>query len=103
MKKTKNVTKNAIKDETKLVKPVRYMATIKVLGKSYHAEGETIAEAISKLKPINCKGKGILTVNNGQLAKDRVLMPAITYRLFNTVGMSKEIAIKNASLLFQGL
>lgn len=81
----------------------KYTATIKVLGKSYNAEGDSVAEAISKLKPINCKGRGILTINNGVVSKDRVLMPAITYRLFNAVGMSKEIAIKNASLLFQGL
>lgn len=81
----------------------KYSATIKVLGKTYKSEGLTISEAISNLKPTNCKGRSILTISNGEVSKDRVLMPAITFRLFNTVGMSKEIAIKNASLLFQGL
>lgn len=90
---------------TKKIKTLskKYLATIKVLGRTYKSEGLTISEAISNLKPTNCKGRGILTISNGEISKDRILMPSITYRLFNTVGMSKEIAIKNASLLFQGL
>lgn len=80
-----------------------YCATVKVLGKTYTANGLTIAEAIGNLKPVNCKGRSVLTVKNGTVSKDRILMPVITHRLFNTHGFSREIAIKNASLLFQGL
>jgi len=87
-----------IKDSSK-----NYSAIIKVLGKTYKSEGLTIQEAIENLKLSNCKGRGILTIDNGEISKDRVLMPTVVYRLFNTVGMSRDIAIKNVSLLFQGL
>jgi len=80
-----------------------YKATIIVLGNTYKASGKTPAEAISKLKPLNCKGKGILTIDNGEKTKERVLMPAITFRLFNGSQFSKDVALKNISLMFEGL
>lgn len=80
-----------------------YVALVKILGKTYKSEGATISEAISGLNPLNCKGRSILTVQKDGISKDRVLMPTITYRLFNTHGLSRDIAVKNASLLFQGL
>ncbi len=80
-----------------------YKATVKVMGKTYEAVGETISEAISGLKPKNCKGKSILIVERGEVRKERIFMPSVTYRLFNTIGLSKELALKNASTLFQGI
>lgn len=80
-----------------------YTAEIKVQGRTYQATGTTVAEAISSLKPTNCKGKGILTISHGETKKERILMPVVTFRLFNTMGLTKEIAVKQASLLFQGI
>lgn len=97
MKKTKKNPFVEVKD----VKA--YTATVKVLGRTHEAKGSTISEAISLLKPENCKGKAILTVEHNGNKKERVLMPVVAFRLFNTMGFSKEIALKHASMLFQGI
>lgn len=76
------------------------VVTIKVLGKTYKSEGKTIGEAIASLKPTNCKGKSILIVKRGEVIKERILSPVVTFRLFNTYGLSKDIAIKNVCNLF---
>lgn len=80
-----------------------YKAVLIVLGKKYESSGETISEAISNIKVGNCKGKSVLTIMRGSNKKDRVIMPAITYRIFNSQGLSRDIAIKNISTLFQGI
>lgn len=77
-----------------------YQASIKVLGRTYKATGTTCSEAISNLKPGNCKGKGILTIEKGDFKKERVLMPMLVWRLFNSRGITQEVALKNASNLF---
>jgi hypothetical protein len=95
MKKTK-------KKVEKKEEPI-YKAAIKVLGKTYEADGATISEAIGSLKPQNCKGRGILTIQRGEVKKDRILTNVATFRLFNTLGLTREIALKQVSSLFQGL
>lgn len=77
-----------------------YTTTLNVLGKTYTAKGKTIAEALLNLKPGIVRGRGILTVQLGDLKKERVLMPMVAYRLFSSRGMTQEVAIKNASMLF---
>lgn len=94
--KKKTVTKAKSEDKS-------YKATIKVMGKTYESVGVTISDAISGLKPGNCKGKAILTIETNDAKKERILMPMVTSRLFNTFGMTKEIALKQASTLFQGI
>lgn len=80
-----------------------YEAIIKILGREYKSKGNTIEEAISSLKPQNCKGKAILSVVRGDVRKDRILMPTTIFRLFNTRGFTREVAVKQSSLLFQGI
>jgi hypothetical protein len=80
-----------------------YKATIKVMGKTYEASGSDVSSALLGLKPLNCKGKGILTIQHGDVKKEKVLMPMQAFRLFNTLGLSREIALKNVSNLFSGL
>ena len=90
MKKTKESTKE-------------FKATVKIFGKTFTATDSSVAGAISKLKPGNCKGKCVLIVECDGVKKEKILMPLITFRLFGTHGLSKEIALKNASLLFNGI
>lgn len=80
-----------------------YKSKIKVFGKTYEATGKTIIEAIANLKPLNCKGRGIITVRHGEVVKDRILTNVATFRLFNSHGLTRDIALKNVSKLFQGL
>lgn len=77
-----------------------YKVTIKVGGKLYSASGKTSLEAISNLVVRNGKGTAIITMEHAGMKKERVLMPMIVQRLFNTHGISREIAIKNASVTF---
>ncbi len=83
-----------------------YTAKLLTLGKTYTAEGATIAEAIGALKPGNIKAKAILTLSRmtdeGLKTKERIIMPRIAMRLFNTMGTTREILLKNTSLLFDG-
>ena len=82
---------------------MKYEATLKVMAQTYSAKGDSAKDAIFALKPKNAKGKGILTVQNGDQKRERVLTPMITSRLFNTVGLNREVALKNISILFDGL
>lgn len=94
MKKTK-VSKKKLSD----VKV--YNVSLKILGKVYGSEGQSVTEALNKLEaPKNIKGVGILTVSNGDLTKERILSPVNTFRLFNGSGLMKEIAIKQISNIF---
>lgn len=82
---------------------MKYEATLKVMAQSYTAKGDSAKDAIFALKPNNVKGKGVLTVDNGTEKRERVLSPMITSRLFNTVGLNREVALKNINILFDGL
>ncbi len=80
-----------------------YKATVKVMGKTYNATGDSIMDVLVGLKPKNCKGKVILTIENGKRKKERILMPAIAFRLFNSSAFTREVALKNTAILFQGI
>lgn len=78
-----------------------YTATLHLFGKKYTAKGETVVEAISRVSPgRNIKGKSILVLEKGDWKKERILQPLQTYRLFGSQGLMREVALKNASLLY---
>ena len=79
-----------------------YKATLSVLGRKYSAEGETATEAIFNLKPTNAKGKGILSVSFDKKMREKILQPHVTSRLFNSVGLNREVAMKNIAIMFDG-
>lgn len=80
-----------------------YKAILNSLGKNYEALGATVSEALNNIKPGIIKGRAILTVSHDGKSRQRVLMPRIAIRLFNTFGMVHEIFLKNTSLLFSDL
>jgi hypothetical protein len=85
-------------------KALVYKVTAKVLGKTYEQTGSTVSEALNKFDVRNVKGvRSIITVEYDGRKKDRILQPMQTNRLFNSYGLTKEIQIKNVSILFQGL
>ena len=96
MKKT--ATKKATKKATKT-----YSVSAKILGKVFKSEGATIAEAIGKLKVGVARENTILVVSNGETAKERIMGMVQTNRLFNARGLTQEVALKNISLMFEGL
>lgn len=78
----------------------QYTVSCKIMGKSYHAEGKTVLEAIGNLQVGREKGKAILAVKYNGAVKERILMPMQVAKLFQTAGLSREINLKNVSLLF---
>lgn len=99
-KNKKIVTEEAI-TPTQAVES-EYTVSMKVLGKIYSAKGATVLDALKLLVIKNPKGKTIMTVEKGEIKKDKILMPFILTRLFASSPMSREIALKNTSLLFGG-
>lgn len=94
---TKQIKKRVVK---KAIKKGVYEASVKVFGKIFKATGGSCMEAIGNLKPGNCKGVAILTVTKDGFGRDRILRPLIAHRLFSSQGITREVAIKQASLLF---
>lgn len=80
-----------------------YKAFVKIMGKTYTSTGVSVLDAIKNLKPQNSKGRAILTIEHDGAKKDRIFMPVLSYRLFNTAGITKDVALKNAASLFQGI
>lgn len=77
-----------------------YKASIKVMGHVFTATGETVRDAITNLTPGNVKGRSILTIEKGEVKKERILTHSQTLRLFTTAGMIREIILKNTVALF---
>jgi len=98
-KGTKNKVVKAEKPKT-IPKETPYTASIKIFGKTFTAQGATASEAIGNIQAGKVHGRGILTIEKGNYKKDRVLMPQIVFRLFNSHGLTREVALKNASMLF---
>lgn len=93
-----------MKKTTKSPKKSLYNITLLILGKKFQSSGESVSEALLNFKEKNIKPvRSILTVAHNDKIKERILMPAQTARLFNSHGITKEVAIKNASLMFDGI
>lgn len=94
------VVKKVVKKTKSLAEKSDYIATAYIMGKRYQAKGKTASEAISKLDVGNCKGKCVLSVENGDKKRERVLMPSMSFRLFSLSKMMREIALKQIGGLF---
>lgn len=92
-----------VKQKKEVQPTCEYKATVKILGKVYASSGESLMDVITNLKPVNCKGRGILVIEHNNVKKERILTNVLTYRLFNSHGMTRDVAIKNVSLMFQGI
>lgn len=80
-----------------------YTATAKVLGKKYTGKGKTVMKALENIKTGAVAGMVIITVSNGKESKDRVIPMVTAKRLFMTVGLTREVALKSISGMFEGL
>jgi hypothetical protein len=92
--------KKAPVKKVKVAKSGDFKAYIRVLGQSYVASGASVVEAISNLPVKNAKGKAILSIEVNGVRRDKILTPALTFRLFNSSGLMREVALKQVSFLF---
>lgn len=92
------------KTANKVGASTEYKATIQLLGKKFTAKGKTAREAIINLKVGGAgKGMGVIEVVNGQSRKSKILSSVQIFRLFSASKLMREIAIKNVSLMFDGI
>lgn len=86
----------------KKVEP-KYKVTLYNLGRNYTSSGKTLEDAINSLDLRNCRGKAVLTVERGENKKERVIMPNILNRVLINAGLSRDIAMKQLVMLFEGI
>jgi len=77
-----------------------YTVSVKILGKVHTAKGKTFDEAVSKLEIRNPKGMSVWTVEYEGQTRERIIMPALTQKVFTLKGTAYEIAFKNIRQLF---
>lgn len=85
--------------------PAKSLYKINILnfGRKYTATGDSVRGAISNLNLKNVKGRAVMTVEKEGFKKERILQPMQAMRLFNTNGVSRDVALKGVSSLFNGL
>lgn len=84
-------------------KSEEYTAKAKIMGRTFQGKGESIIKALESLETGNVHGKVILTVSKGETTKDRILPIPMARRLFNSAGLTREVTLKQVSLMFQGV
>ena len=107
-KKVKTITIKATVPEGSLPQPQKVppiKASLKAMGKTCTAEGQTAQEAILNLKPEVLKGTGILTLERGEVKKEKIINSRIINNLYGKyVGrVHREIALKHALMYFDGV
>lgn len=103
-KPKKAVKKTVKKVVKKVTKPkVSYTASIKVMGRVFKGTGDSVSDAIANIKPGAVAGRVIMTVTSPNNKKERVLPLVVSKRLFMSKGMTQEVALKNVSLMFNGV
>ena len=76
--------------------------SLKVMGKTYTSKGNTVEKALSSLKTPFAKGMGILTLEKGDLKRDKVLNMKMVNGVFGQANPAmKELAMRNIISLFE--
>jgi len=85
----------------KVIKKDDYKATVKILGKEYFASGKNVFDVLSNLKPLGkVAGAAILTITHGTITRTKILSAFQSCRLFSESRLTREMAIKNQTLIF---
>lgn len=108
MKKTLKSSKSLRGKKSENIKDVAipkslFTVTAKILGKTYTKTGESLQQIFSDFNIRGTKGKCVLSIERNNQKREKILMPVQAFRLFNSSGFTKEVAIKSVSNLFQGI
>lgn len=92
-------SKKNIIDEPKLIP---YKVAVKLLGRIYKGEGETLEEAINSIKIGGVKGAAALTVEHIDTKKVKIISGSHIKHLFGTASpIMKQISMKWVKQLFK--
>ena len=75
--------------------------SVKNQGKIWTSDGKNLEEAITNLKIPNAKGMSVWKVDADGEIREKIVAPSVTYRLFNTHGITRDVALKQFKLLFE--
>ena len=83
------------------MKATKYELTVKSVGRVFKSEGNTLGEALGKIKIGNgAKAMCVLTVKKGDQTKERIINGMYAHRLFSEVGPTmKMVATKKVTEL----
>ena len=93
VKKIKPVLKDILKD---------VLVDVKCVGRTYHASGPTLDEALDKIKIGNgARALSVVTVTRGESVREKILNSSHTNNLFGNTGpTARLIALKWVKQLF---
>lgn len=91
------------KTASKKPTPKQFKAEAKIMGKTFKGKGETIYEALGTIKTGGIHGPVILTVSGENGSKERVLPAVRARRIFTSLGLMREVGLKQASDMFDGV
>lgn len=80
-----------------------YVVTITCLGQKVSGSGTSVLNVLQNIELRNVRGRTIMQVQHGDVTKDRVIMPQVVMRAFNTNGFTRAICIKQIASLFDGI
>jgi len=77
-------------------------ATLKSVGRTYQAEGETLEDVLRKIKISGgAKTVSVLKVERGEIVKEKILSGITTHHLFGQGSpTTREIHLKKVKMLF---
>lgn len=74
---------------------------VQCLGQKVSGGGSTVLEALEKMELRNVRGRTIMIVEREGSRKERVIMPQVVKRAFNTAGLTRSLSLKNIASLFE--
>lgn len=81
----------------------KYTVVINCFGQNITGSGDTILETLKAMPLRNVRGKTIVTVSHNGVTKERVIMPQVSMRAFNTQGITRDISLKLIASQFYGI
>lgn len=87
----------------KKVKESLYTVTVSCLGQKVTQKGDSVLSALQTMELKNVRGRTIMVIEHNGARKERVIMPQVVMRAFNTYGITRDVSLKNIALLFTGI
>lgn len=93
------------KKTTKKTESALYTVTVKNMGKTCTGKGKTVLDALSSVDLPGIGGTTVVVVENTETgdSKERVLSLLKARRCFKTMGLVREVQLKNLSLMFDNV
>lgn len=96
MAKKKNDKKTSKKEN-------KYKLSIKIMGKTFNFEGDSLLEIFQDIQVDNLKGVAVFTVSNGENTRIKIINTNNFKKLVSPNKLVRQVAVKNTLSLFENL